>query len=110
MAKRARNRYSPEMRAKVLAAAKAESLTANDVKKKFGVTPVTYYSWRKKSGGAAGTRNRRGRATASAGLDTSLRQRVQARLRVVLPGIVNNEVDNYLDSYFGGGPRRRRKK
>jgi transposase-like protein len=108
MAKRARKRYSAETRAKVLAAAKSEGLTANDVKKKFGVTPVTYYSWRKKSG--AGKKRRRGRAAGDSGLDGVLRQRVQARMRVVLPKIVSSEVDSYLATYFGGGTRRRRKK
>src|SRR5437016_14092684 len=98
------------MRARILAAAKADGLTANDVKKKFGVTPVTYYSWRKKSGAAARTRNGRGRANAGTGLDSNLRQRVQARLRAVLPKIVDSEVDSYLASYFGGIKRRGRKK
>ena len=37
-----RTQYSAEQRAKILAAAKAEKLTAAQVEKKFGVTPVTY--------------------------------------------------------------------
>ena len=58
MAKRARKSYTPQKRAEILAAAQRENLTANDVKKKFGVTPVTYYSWRKKEG-LIGRRGRR---------------------------------------------------
>jgi transposase-like protein len=104
MAKRARKRYSPEKKAQILAAAKAQGLTANDVKKKFGVTPVTYYSWRKKSG--AGKPRGRGPARGNAGLDSSLEKRVQARLRTILPRIVNREIDAYLAS-LGGGRRRR---
>src|SRR5437764_15281863 len=50
MAKRARKTYTEARRTEILAAAQKENLTANDVKKKFGVTPVTYYSWRKKEG------------------------------------------------------------
>ena len=62
MAKKRKKRvqYTEAQRAKVLAAAKAENLTALQVQKKFGVTPVTYYSWRKKSGL---TRGRGGAAT-----------------------------------------------
>ena len=47
MAKRPRKTYTNEKRAEILAAAQKDNLTANDVKKKFGVTPVTYFSWRK---------------------------------------------------------------
>ena len=50
MAKRPRKTYTPQKRAEILTAAQKENLTANDVKRKFGVTPVTYYSWRKKEG------------------------------------------------------------
>jgi len=50
MAKRARRSYSPEKRAQILAAAKKERLSAPEVQKRFGVKPVTYYSWRKKTG------------------------------------------------------------
>src|SRR5215813_4263953 len=58
MAKRPRKTYTPQKRAEILAAAQRDSLTANDVKKKYGVTPVTYYSWRKKEG-LVGRRGRR---------------------------------------------------
>src|SRR5437899_1059378 len=58
MAKRPRKTYSPQKRSEILAAAQKENLTANDVKKKFGVTPVTYYSWHKKEG-LVGRRGRR---------------------------------------------------
>ena len=69
MAKKKRKKrvqYTAAERAKVLAAAKAENLTALQIQKKFGVTPVTYYSWRKKSGltrrrGRRGGRGRPGR-------------------------------------------------
>ena len=58
MAKRARKTYTTQKRSEILAAAQRENLTANDVKRKFGVTPVTYYSWRKKEG-LVGRRGRR---------------------------------------------------
>jgi predicted metal-dependent hydrolase len=49
-AKRKRREYSKEKRAEILAAAATEHLTAAAVQKRFGVKPVTYYSWRKKTG------------------------------------------------------------
>jgi transposase-like protein len=108
-----RTNYTAEQRAQVLAAAQKGGLTAAQVQKKYGVTPVTYYSWRKKSGVAS----RRGRparpsAVASSGdLHGQVRAEVQAKVRQILPGIVRNEVSSYLDSLFGGkrGGRQRRK-
>jgi transposase-like protein len=105
MARKKRKRYTPAQRSEVLQAAEKQGLTAAQVQKKFGVTPVTYYSWRKKSG-AAGRRGRRGPGrppgTAVAG---QVRTEVQARVRAMLPGIVRQEVNSYLDSLFGTGRR-----
>ncbi len=108
-----RTEYTPEQREKVLAAAKAEKLTAAQVQKKFGVTPVTYYSWRKKSGV---TRRRGASAGAAAArplagdLSTQVRIEVQNKMRQIIPGIVRAEVSAYLDSIFGVKPARRRRK
>jgi transposase-like protein len=111
-----RMEYTAEQREKVLAAAKAEHLTAAQVQKKFGVTPVTYYSWRKKSGV---TRKRGTKAAAVAvvprpvagDLGAQVRTEVQNKMRQIIPGIVRAEVSAYLDSIFGvkRGPRRRKK-
>lgn len=107
-ARKKRQNYTPQKRAEVLAAAQKEGLTAAQVQKKFGVTPVTYYSWRKKTGVAA----RRGRgavAVATGDLHGQVRTEVQAKVRQILPGIVRSEVSAYLDSLFGkrGGRRGR---
>ena len=97
MAKRKRKRYSEAMKAKILAAAKEQGLTAPDVKKKFGVTPVTYYSWRKKSGPAA----RRGPRAGTSNLDQQLRSQVNARIAQLLPEIIRSEIDSQLNALFG---------
>ena len=109
-ARKKRQNYTPAQREKILAAAKAEKLTAEQVKKKFGVTPVTYYSWRKKSGL---TRTRGAGAVATTGasgdLSSQVRSEVQTKIRQIIPGIVRTEVGLYLDSVFGqrrGGRRR----
>jgi len=111
-----RKRYTAARRAEILAAAQKEGLTAAQVKQKYGVAPVTYYSWRKKSG-VAGRRGRRRAApvTRAAATDLSLgahvRQEVAQRVRQILPDIVRGEVSGYLNTLFGTGrPRRRRKR
>lgn len=115
MAKRPRKTYTAQNRAEILSAAMKENLTANDVKKRFGVTPVTYYSWRKKEG-LVGRRGRRPNLLTQAGADSSIatqvRAGVQAKVRAVLPSIVREEVSTYLNTLFAGtkrGPGRPRK-
>jgi transposase-like protein len=121
MAKKRKKRteYTPEQREKVLAAAKAEKLTAAQVQKKFGVTPVTYYSWRKKSGVTRKRGTGRGAGTAAVtglarpvtgDLGAQVRNEVQSKMREIIPGIVRAEVSAYLDSIFGAQRGRRRRK
>jgi transposase-like protein len=114
MAKRPRKTYTVQKRTEILVAAQKDNLTANDVQKKFGVTPVTYYSWRKKEG-LVGRRGRRPSLLTQAGagsqIAVQLRAGVQAKVRAVMPGIVREEVSNYLNALFAGtrGPGRPRK-
>jgi transposase-like protein len=114
MAKRPRKSYTPQKRAEILAAAQKSNLTANEVKKKFGVTPVTYYSWRKKEG-LVGRRGRRPslltQSGAGANIANQLRAGVQAKVRAIMPGIVREEVTTYLNTLFAshrrpGRPRK----
>lgn len=109
-ARRKRTKYSNEQRTQILETANREGLTAAQVQKKFGVTPVTYYSWRKKTG-VAGRRGRpagSGRATGLIGdLGGQVRSEVRTKVRQLLPEIVRSEVSAYLTSVFGGGGRRR---
>jgi transposase-like protein len=109
-----RQRYTQEQRDKILAAAKAEKLTAAQVEKRFNVTPVTYYSWRKKGGltrkrGRRGAGVRAGRGTGGADLSAQVRGEVQAKMREIIPDIVRVEVSQYLDAIFRT-PRRRRRR
>jgi transposase-like protein len=113
MAKKRRKRtaYTEAQRTSVLAAAQKEGLTAIQVQKKFGVTPVTYYSWRKKKGVAA----RRGRravvrvAKGGGNIGNQVRAEVQARVRQIIPEIVRGEVSSYLDSLFSSRRGRTRR-
>ena len=109
-ARRKRHTYTAAQRSAILDAARKQGLTAVQVRRKFGVTPVTYYSWRKKTGL---TRRRGGAITLSTGstgaLTRQVRGEVRAKVRQILPGIVRTEVSGYLDSLFGGRRGRPRK-
>jgi len=109
-ARRKRQTYTDGQRVSILAAARKGGLTALQVKKKFGVTPVTYYSWRKKRGL---TRRRGGAVSLVAGsagnLSQHVRSEVRAKVRQIMPGIVRNEVSGYLRVLFGGGRGRPRR-
>lgn len=100
-ARRKRQTYTVAQRAAILAAASKEGLTALQVKRKFGVTPVTYYSWRKKQG----LTRRRGAEPLLVGggdeLTRQVRSEVRAKVRQVMPGIVRHEVAGYLEALFG---------
>jgi len=105
---RPRKRYTEDQRSSILSVAQREGLTATEVKKRFGVTPVTYYSWRKKTGVAG----RRGQAIRVAGgnaaLSSQVRTEVRSRVRQILPAIVRGEVSSYLNTLFSSGRGRRR--
>jgi hypothetical protein len=85
--------YTEGQRRAVLLAAQKEGLTALQVQKRFGVKPITYYSWRKKRGVAA---RRGGKSLAilagSGDVGIQVRSAVQSRIRQVLPEIVKSEV------------------
>jgi len=108
-ARRKRQTYTSGQRNSILAAARKEGLTALQVKRKFGVTPVTYYSWRKKKG----LTRRRGTvglvAGSSGNITRDVQSEVRARVRQMMPGIVRNEVSGYLKQLFGGRRGRTRR-
>lgn len=113
MARKKRTRYAEAQRRQILEAAVRERLTAADVEKKYGVTPVTYYSWRKKYG--VGTRQGGGARIASAAMSLNggaitqqVRSAVQSKVRELVQSVVRAEVDEYLSSLFGAGAGRRR--
>jgi transposase-like protein len=110
--RRKRHTYSNAKRVSILQAAQNQGLTALDVQKRFGVTPVTYYSWRRKyvAGSRRATSGRGVRSSrTSGGFETQVRSEVQARVRQILPQIVRTEVSDFLESLFGSRRGRGRK-
>jgi len=112
--RRKRSIYTPAQRAQILATAAREKLTALGVKKKFGVTPVTYYSWRKKSG-ASGRRGRTVVGRSAVGflgqdLPSQVRNEVRTKIRELLPAIVRAEVATYMGALFVSSRRGRRRR
>ncbi len=102
-----RRQSTRAQRAKILATADRQGLTALEVHKRFGVKPVTYYSWRKQRGTAKrGARRGAGR-TAGGDLGNQVRTEVQTKVRQILPAVVRAEVSNYLDAAFGSTRGRR---
>ncbi len=111
--RKTRTRYSDAERQNILETAEREGLTAAKVKERFGVTPVTYYSWRKK--GAAGKRGKKGgRAVVAAAavgkavggamnIADTIRDEIRSHIRRLLPGILASELG-------GGEPDGRRGK
>ena len=105
-----RKRYTQTQRSTILAAAQKGGLTATQVQKKFGVTPVTYYSWRKKLGATGrSTRGYRVQVGNQSNLTSQLRTEVRSRVRQILPNIVRGEVSNYLNTLFSNRGRRRQR-
>jgi len=92
---RAPKRYTAAQKAKILAAAKKRGLTGAQVQQRFGVSTLTFYKWRgpvrrpykTARGGAVGN----GRSGAA-----SLREALRARVRELLPQIVQHELDRLL--------------
>lgn len=88
-------RYEPAERARMLAAAKREGLSGSAAAKKFGISQLTFYTWRKKAG--TSTHGRRGRPKRTSLLDSrdlsgQLRQAVRAKVREMLPEVIEQEI------------------
>lgn len=89
------HRHSLEERARILATAELEGLSGPKAAKKFGISTLTFYKWRKRAGSPPRTRANRGHQT-DGSLAMLLRAEVRAWVASVLPDIVHEEVGVYL--------------
>ncbi|MCC6652843.1 MAG: hypothetical protein IT348_16945 [Candidatus Eisenbacteria bacterium] len=105
----ARKQTSKADRANILAVADREGLTALQVQKRFGVKPVTYYSWRK-ANKKRGASDPAVHSSALAGIDLAgqVRQTLRAEIARILPALIQSEVALALE--VGTSTARRRRK
>ena len=92
-------RYTKEKKAEILAAAKKDMLTGEQVAKKFGISTLTFYRWRGPVRRAAiarrGARRGPGRPKGSGKVKVdaaAVRREVQVQIRKMLPQIIREEV------------------
>ncbi len=105
---KAGRRYTPAERAKILAAAKAEGLTGVAAAKRFGISMLTFYTWRKKAGSSPKADRKPRRPAGSAVSDDfsgDIRSQVQTRVRELLPEIVRQEVATAVGEILSGRGR-----
>lgn len=107
MAKKKKTRgqkYTEAEKKKIMRIAIREKLTGEDVKRRFGVTPVTFYRWKKQSLNSSVSE------AAALNLDESrIRDAIRKRLEEILPRVVHEEVEAYLGKAFGTGSRKKRR-
>lgn len=91
-----RKGYSPAVKAKILTTAKRENLTGAEVKKRFGISTLTFYRWRGPvRGKKRGPGRPKGRGPTKAVI-AAARREVQAQLKKLLPRIIREEVGKAL--------------
>lgn len=102
----ARGRHrTPAERAEILQVARTEGLTGAQVAKRYGISTVTYYLWRKRDGHSVAQTNRTSGASKSESTFTiadDVRSAVENKVREVLPGIVRHEVSRALENLLKG--------
>ena len=109
--KQSRKRYTPAQKRRILSAARKEGLTGAEVRKRFGVSTLTFYRWRGPVGRGRrvepGGRVRGGAAPGaphaglleSAEIDVvALREEVRRALHHLLPQVVQEELEAYLSA------------
>jgi transposase-like protein len=107
MAKKVR-RYTGAERKQILAAAAKQGLNGVQAAKKFGISTLTYYTWKKKAGE---TTLRGPLAVSDRTLSGLLRSQLRNRLQQILPAVLREEVDACVRQALGaGGLSRRRAK
>jgi transposase-like protein len=88
-------RYSESQKKRILETAAKERLTGAQVKKRFGISTLTFYRWR---GPVRGKRAARvGSAAGKAAVNVKkARLAVRAELQKMMPRIIQEEISAYL--------------
>jgi transposase-like protein len=107
--RRTRHRYSDADRRRILDTAKREHLTGAQVRDRFGISTLTFYTWQKQSAKTPPPPNRshaaRPRRSDRVTMADIVRREVRAKIASMLPAILKTEIASALGST---GSRRRR--
>ena len=88
----ARRRFSDSERQRIIRAAKREGLTGGQVSKRFGISTVTYYLWRKKDRRSQPANSKTKATTSNGDISAEIRTLVRESLRRLIPEIVREEL------------------
>jgi len=102
-------RYTPAERARVLAAAMREGLSGPAAAKKFGISEVTYYLWKKNARPAIRRAARAVRKSRIIDVAGEVRERLRDQIRRTMPDVVRKEIDAVLADLSGARRRGRRR-
>jgi len=103
-------RYTPAERARILATARREGLTGASAARRFGISEVTYYLWRKNARPAIREAARGVRESGVVDLAEDIRRELEKRIRELVPDIIRNEVSGVLSDLSGARRGRRRRR
>jgi transposase-like protein len=106
---RARKRYTPAERTRILATARREGLSGRKAAERFGISEVTYYLWRKKARPAIRQAARDVRQSGVIDLAADIQKQLQERIRQLMPDAIRKEIDAVLAD-IRPRTRRRRKR
>jgi transposase-like protein len=101
-------RFSEARRQEILQIAAREGLTGAQVAKRFGISQVTYYIWRKRVGASSGGHRARTGSAAGliGGMEGTIRAQVRSAIQAMLPQLIEEEVAAALEGAGRGGSRR----
>jgi transposase-like protein len=103
-----RRRFTPAERARILAAANREGLTGAKAAKRFGISQVTYYLWRKNARPAIREAAQAVRKSGVIDLADEIREQLRDQIRRMVPDVVRKEIDSAVADISGGRRRGRR--
>ncbi len=98
-------RYAPAQRAHILAVARREQLTGEQVAERFGVSTLSFYTWRKKAGSARPGRQGLPRLGKQDELTSQIRLAIREKVRDLLPTLVEEEIGAALGALRPGSRR-----
>ena len=107
-AKSKRRRYTAAEKQHILAVAKKEGLSGPQVKKRFGISLLTFYGWRGPVRGKRASGRGASRAAVTNTDPKAVRIQVRTWVRGILPRMIREEVAAGLRELIGGRRERSR--